>query len=58
VEGVNSSLIYLKNCKNFCKCHNLPLPSTTIKEKKNKRLPPVLFSRSLFKIDITSPLNI
>jgi hypothetical protein len=29
VEGVNSSMIYLI-CKNFCKCHNVPLPSTTI----------------------------
>jgi hypothetical protein len=38
VEGVNSSIIYLIYCKNLCKCHNVPLPSTTIKEKilKNK----------------------
>jgi hypothetical protein len=21
-------------CKNFCKCHNVPLPSTKIKENK------------------------
>jgi hypothetical protein len=33
VEGVNSSMIYLIHCKNFCKCHNVPQPSTTIKEK-------------------------
>jgi hypothetical protein len=30
-ERVNS--IYLIYCKNLCKCHNVPLPSTT----KNKR---------------------
>jgi hypothetical protein len=28
VEGMNSSEIH---CKNFCKCHNVPPPSTTIK---------------------------
>jgi hypothetical protein len=22
VEGINSSMIYLIYCKNFCKCHN------------------------------------
>jgi hypothetical protein len=32
VEGVNSNMIY---CKNFCKCHNIPPPST-IKSKKIK----------------------
>jgi hypothetical protein len=32
-EGVNSSMIYLIHCKNLCKCHNVPPPSTTIKEK-------------------------
>jgi hypothetical protein len=26
--GVNSSMIYLTYCKNPCKCHNVPLPST------------------------------
>jgi predicted ATP-dependent endonuclease of OLD family len=35
VEGVNSSVIYLIYCNNFCKCHNVPLPSTTIKNKIN-----------------------
>jgi hypothetical protein len=30
-EGVNSSNIHLIQCKNFCKCHNVPPPSTTIK---------------------------
>jgi hypothetical protein len=33
---VNSSMIYLIYCKNFCKCHNVPLPSTTIKKGKKK----------------------
>jgi hypothetical protein len=32
--GVNLSMIYLIHFKNFCKCHNVPSPSTTIKEKK------------------------
>jgi hypothetical protein len=26
--GMNSSMIYLIYCKNFCKCHNVPLPNT------------------------------
>jgi hypothetical protein len=30
--GVNSTTIYLINCKNLCKCHNVP-PSCTIKNK-------------------------
>jgi hypothetical protein len=34
VEGVNLSMIYLIYCKNFCKCHNVPPSSTTIKELK------------------------
>jgi hypothetical protein len=29
--GVNSNMIYLIYCKNFCKCLNVPPPSTTIK---------------------------
>jgi hypothetical protein len=24
VEGVNASMMYLINCANFCKCHNVP----------------------------------
>jgi hypothetical protein len=32
-RGVNSSMIYLIYCKNFCKCHNVPPPSTIIKNK-------------------------
>jgi hypothetical protein len=36
--GVNSIMIYLIHCKNSCKCHNVPLPSTIKKnEKINKR---------------------
>jgi hypothetical protein len=31
IEGVNSSMIYATYYKNFCKCHNVPPPSTTIK---------------------------
>jgi hypothetical protein len=34
--GVTSSLIYLIYCKNFCKCHNEPPPSTTKRKYKNK----------------------
>jgi hypothetical protein len=34
VERVNSSIIYLIHCKNFCKCHNVPPPSTTIKKRQ------------------------
>jgi hypothetical protein len=33
MEGVNSSMIYLIYCMKFCKCHNVPPPSTTIKKK-------------------------
>jgi hypothetical protein len=28
--GVNSNMTYLIHCKNFCKCYNVPPPSTTI----------------------------
>jgi tRNA(Ile)-lysidine synthase TilS/MesJ len=31
--GLNSYMIYLVHCKNLCKYHNIPLPTTTIKEK-------------------------
>jgi hypothetical protein len=31
-RGVNSSMIYLIHCKNFHKCHSVPLPSKTIKK--------------------------
>jgi hypothetical protein len=33
-ERVNSSMIYLIYCKNFCKCHNVLPPSTAIKINK------------------------
>jgi hypothetical protein len=33
VEEVNSCMIYLIHCDNLCKCHNVPPPITTIKEK-------------------------
>jgi hypothetical protein len=36
VEGVNSSMIYLIYCKNFCKCHST-LPNTTIKKENFKK---------------------
>jgi hypothetical protein len=36
VEGVNSSMIYLIDCKNFCKCHNVS-PLSTIIEKEGKQ---------------------
>jgi hypothetical protein len=37
VEGVNSSIKYLIYCKNFCKCHDVPQTSTTIKKLENKK---------------------
>jgi hypothetical protein len=37
VEGENSSMIYLIHCKNLCKWHNVPTPSTTIKDEKEKK---------------------
>jgi hypothetical protein len=37
VEGVKSSMIYLIYCKNFCKCHSVPSPSTIQNKKKSKR---------------------
>jgi hypothetical protein len=33
-DGMNSSKIYLIYFKNFCKCHNVPPPSTTKKKIK------------------------
>jgi hypothetical protein len=36
-EGVNSSMIYSIYCKNFCGCHNVPSPNTTVKKKKKKK---------------------
>jgi hypothetical protein len=34
-KRVNSIMIYLIYCKNFCKCHNV-IPSNTIIKKKQK----------------------
>jgi hypothetical protein len=36
-ESSEFSMIYLIYCKNFCKCHNVPPPSTTIKKGKQDR---------------------
>jgi hypothetical protein len=33
----NSNMMYLIHCKNLCKCHNVPTPSTTIKIKIKKQ---------------------
>jgi hypothetical protein len=33
VKGMNSNIIYLINCKNFCKCHNVSPLSTIIQIK-------------------------
>jgi hypothetical protein len=38
MEGVNSSMMYLIYRKNICKCHHVPIPSTTIKKEKRKKL--------------------
>jgi hypothetical protein len=38
VEGLNSSMVYLIQCKNLCKCHNKFPPTTTKKEKKQERI--------------------
>jgi hypothetical protein len=37
MEGVNSSMIHLIYCKNFCGCHNAPSPSTIKKIYKIKK---------------------
>jgi hypothetical protein len=34
-RGVNSTMIYLIHCKNFCKCHNVPQPIKKILLLKN-----------------------
>jgi hypothetical protein len=34
MEGVNSTMIYLIYCKNFCKCHDVPPPSIIKMVKK------------------------
>jgi hypothetical protein len=37
VERMNSSMIYLIHCKKFCKCHNVPPPSTTINKIRYRK---------------------
>jgi hypothetical protein len=37
VEGVNSILIYLIYCKNFCKCHNVPPAQQQQRKKERKK---------------------
>jgi hypothetical protein len=34
LDGVNSSMIYLIYCKNFCKFYNVPTPGTTTKKRR------------------------
>jgi hypothetical protein len=46
-RGVNSSKIYLIHFKNFCKCHNVPPPSTTI--KKGYSSSPLLFQEVIVR---------
>jgi hypothetical protein len=36
-RGVNSTMIYLIHCKNFCKCHNVLPPRTTIKKEEERK---------------------
>jgi hypothetical protein len=36
VEEVNSCMIHFICCRNLCKCHNVPPPITTIKEKNSQ----------------------
>jgi hypothetical protein len=33
---VNSSMIYLRYCKNFCKCHNVPQHNSKKKKKRER----------------------
>jgi hypothetical protein len=34
MDRMNLSMIYLRYCKSFCKCHNVSPPSIAIKKKK------------------------
>jgi hypothetical protein len=48
-RGVNSSMIYLIYCKNLCKYHNVPLPSTTIlKKQPTDSVHSPIISRTIF----------
>jgi hypothetical protein len=44
MEDVNSTMIYLIYCKNFCKCHNEP-PTSTKKRKKTCKAKAKLFNK-------------
>jgi hypothetical protein len=48
-EGVNSSMIYLIHCKNLCKCHNEPPPSTIKEKRKGKNTEESLQLSKYFK---------
>jgi hypothetical protein len=50
-------MVYLIHCKDLCKCHNVPPPSTTIKGKKSGASGPSLGALFLEEINIvfTSP---
>jgi hypothetical protein len=37
MEEVDSSVMYLIYCKNFCKCHNIPSAQKRKREKKERR---------------------
>jgi hypothetical protein len=37
-KGMNSTTKYLRYCKNFCDCHNVFPPSTTIKKDNKKKM--------------------
>jgi hypothetical protein len=56
MEGVNSRIIYFIYFKNFCKCHNVPPSSTTIKKRgkkeKKERGIPTMRVPNFFKSDI------
>jgi hypothetical protein len=36
LRKMNSCMIYLIHCNNLCKCHSVPPPITTTKEKKER----------------------
>jgi hypothetical protein len=36
-DGIDSSMMYLMYCNNFCKCHNVPPFSTKINKGRKKR---------------------
>jgi hypothetical protein len=59
VDRVNSSVIYLLYCNNFCKCYNVPPLNTTLKEKikvistfKKCSTHPPMYLEKVFEYDI------